>query len=57
MVAVQTEERDTYEEEVHTPTLDRDVGVDVLNLICNSVLVVKARTKLLNFLSNSKLCT
>ena len=48
MVAVQTEERDTYEEEVRTPTLDRDVGGDVLNLICNFVLVVKARTKLLN---------
>ena len=56
MVAVQSEERDTHEEEVHTPTLDRDVGGDVLNLICNSVLVVKARTKL-NFLSNSKVCT
>ena len=41
MVAVQTEER-----EVHTPTLDRDVGGDVLNLICNSVLVVKARTSM-----------
>ena len=57
MVAVQSEERDTHEEEVNTPTLDRDVGGDVLNLICNSVLVLKARTKLLNFLSNSKLCT
>ena len=56
MVAVQSEERDTHEEEVHTPTLDRDVGGDVLNHICNSVLVVKARTKLLNFLSNSKVC-
>ena len=57
MVMAQSEERDTHEEEVYTITLDRDVGVDVLNLICNSVLGVKARTKLLNFLSNSKLCT
>ena len=45
-----SEERDTHEEEVHTPTLDRDVGSDVLNLICNCVLVVKTPMKLLNFL-------
>ena len=57
MVPMQSEERDTHEEEVNTPTLDRDVGGDILNLICNSVLVVKARTKLLNCLSNSKVCT